>query len=100
MNVSFVGLVNRLTTEGGVPYFLAPGNHDVTSSDDLASPGRAEGLRNYLSAMAKLIPPDGATRAVHVLVSGLVQGVGFRPGGNPVMMPDLAMKKIREYRSA
>lgn len=61
-NVSFVGLVNRLTTEGGVPYFLAPGNHDVTSSDDLASPGRAEGLRHYLSAMAKLIPPDGATR--------------------------------------
>jgi hypothetical protein len=61
-NVSFVGLVNRLTTEGGVPYFLAPGNHDVTSSDDLASPGRAQGLRNYLAAMAKLIPPDGATR--------------------------------------
>jgi len=61
-NVSFVGLVNRLTTEGGVPYFLAPGNHDVTSSDDLASPGRAEGLRNYLAAMAQLIPPDGATR--------------------------------------
>lgn len=61
-NVSFVGLVNRLTTEGGVPYFLAPGNHDVTSSDDLASPGRAEGLRNYLAAMAKLIPADGATR--------------------------------------
>lgn len=61
-NVSFVGLVNRLTTEGGVPYFLAPGNHDVTSSDDLASPGRAQGLRNYLMAMGKLIPPDGATR--------------------------------------
>ena len=61
-NVSFVGLVNRLTTEGGVPYFLAPGNHDVTSADDLASPGRAEGLRNYLAAMARLIPPDGATR--------------------------------------
>ena len=61
-NVSFVGLVSRLTAEGGVPYFLAPGNHDVTSSDDLASPGRAEGLRNYLAAMSKLIPPDGATR--------------------------------------
>ncbi len=61
-NVSYVGLVNRLTTEGGVPYFLAPGNHDVTGSDDLASPGRAEGLRNYLRAMAQLIPPDGATR--------------------------------------
>jgi len=28
--VSFAGLINRLTTEAGVPYFLAPGNHDVT----------------------------------------------------------------------
>lgn len=64
-NRSFVGLVNRLTTEGGVPYFLAPGNHDVTSSDDLANPGRAEGLRNYLAAMARLIPPDGATRRLN-----------------------------------
>ncbi|MDF1504337.1 metallophosphoesterase [Roseisolibacter sp. H3M3-2] len=61
-NVSFVGLINRLTTEGGVPYFLAPGNHDVTGSGDLASPGRQEGLRNYLAAVGQLIPPDGATR--------------------------------------
>lgn len=61
-NVSYVGLINRLTTTGGVPYFLAPGNHDVTSSGDLASPGRAEGLRNYLQAVNQLIPPDGATR--------------------------------------
>ncbi len=61
-NVSFVGLVNRITTEGGVPYFLAPGNHDVTSAADLAAPGRVVGLRNYLSAMEKLIPPNGATR--------------------------------------
>jgi 3',5'-cyclic AMP phosphodiesterase CpdA len=34
-NVSFVGLINRLTQEGGVPYFLAPGNHDVTGSGDV-----------------------------------------------------------------
>lgn len=61
-NVSFVSLINRLTTDGGVPYFLAPGNHDVTGSADLASPGRQEGLRNYLSAVSQLIPPDGATR--------------------------------------
>lgn len=61
-NVSFVGLINRITTEGGVPYFLAPGNHDVTGSADLASPGRQEGLANYLRANAQLIPPDGATR--------------------------------------
>ena len=61
-NMSFVGLINRLTQEGDVPYFLAPGNHDVTGSPDLASPARAEGLRNYLRANASLIPPTGASR--------------------------------------
>lgn len=61
-NRSFTGLINRLTTEGGVPYFLAPGNHDVTGAAALDSPGRREGLGNYLRAMAQLIPPNGATR--------------------------------------
>ncbi|MHB8839412.1 MAG: metallophosphoesterase family protein [Gemmatimonadaceae bacterium] len=61
-NKSFTGLINRLTTEGGVPYFLAPGNHDVTSAAELDNPGRKEGLANYLRAVAQLIPPDGATR--------------------------------------
>jgi len=61
-NVSFVGLVNRLTTEGGVPYFLAPGNHDVTVAEELDDPGRQQGLRNYLAAMSQLIPSDGAHR--------------------------------------
>ena len=61
-NVSFIGLINRLTTDGGVPYFLAPGNHDVTSAAALDDPGRKEGLGNYLRAVADLIPPDGATR--------------------------------------
>ena len=61
-NRSFVELINRLTQEAGLPYFLAAGNHDVTSAGDLASPGRLEGLRNYLAAMAQLIPPDGASR--------------------------------------
>ncbi|HSL69771.1 MAG TPA: metallophosphoesterase, partial [Longimicrobiales bacterium] len=61
-NASFVGLINRLTAETGVPYFLAPGNHDVTGSDDLSNPRRREGLTNYLRAMRRLIPPDGATR--------------------------------------
>jgi len=64
-NVSFVGLINRLTTEGGVPYFLAPGNHDVTSAADLASPGRKVGLGNYLQAMTHLIPPNGASRRLN-----------------------------------
>jgi hypothetical protein len=61
-NNSFVDLINRLTTEGGMPYFLAPGNHDVTGSADLESADRKVGLAHYLSAMSKLIPPTGATR--------------------------------------
>jgi hypothetical protein len=61
-NVSFVSLINRITTAGGVPYFLAPGNHDVTSAGELENPGRKEGLTNYLRAVGALIPADGATR--------------------------------------
>jgi hypothetical protein len=61
-NVSFVPLINRLTTEGGVPYFLAPGNHDVTGAQRVDVPGRQVALRNYLDAMAALIPPEGSPR--------------------------------------
>jgi hypothetical protein len=61
-NKSFVSLINRFTTDGGVPYFLAPGNHDVTAAEALEAPMRQEGLRNYLAAMANLIPPNGAHR--------------------------------------
>lgn len=61
-NVSFVALINRITQEAGVPYFLAPGNHDVTGAADLEAPGRRQALHNYLSAVSGLIPPDGATR--------------------------------------
>jgi hypothetical protein len=61
-NRSFVDLINRVTTEGGVPYFLAPGNHDVTSAPTVDAPLRGERLRNYLAAVGNLIPPDGAPR--------------------------------------
>jgi hypothetical protein len=61
-NRSFVDLINRLTAGAGVPYFLAPGNHDVTSAASLDAPGRVVGLRNYLEAMNQLIPPVGASR--------------------------------------
>ena len=61
-NKSFVDLINRITTEGGVPYFLAPGNHDVSPAAAPESPMRKEGLKNYLAAIANLIPPDGAPR--------------------------------------
>jgi 3',5'-cyclic AMP phosphodiesterase CpdA len=61
-NTSFVELVNRITRDGGVPYYLAPGNHDVTTATELESPDRQKGLRNYLSAISQLIPPEGAPR--------------------------------------
>ena len=53
-NVSFVPLINRLTTEGGMSYFLVPGNHEATTTD--------VGMRNYLEAVSTLIPPDGSPR--------------------------------------
>ncbi|HET9130055.1 MAG TPA: hypothetical protein VFO86_03850, partial [Terriglobia bacterium] len=31
LNTSFVDIVSRLTQEGNVPYYLIPGNHDVTT---------------------------------------------------------------------
>ncbi len=61
-NVSYIPLIERLTGVGGVWYFLAPGNHDVTSSPDVNAPDRSAGLRNYLAANARLIPPDGSRR--------------------------------------
>jgi hypothetical protein len=61
-NVSFVDLINRLTQEGGVPYFLAPGNHDVTSAGLHTAPERQIGLRNFFAVNANLIPPEGSPR--------------------------------------
>jgi 3',5'-cyclic AMP phosphodiesterase CpdA len=61
-NNSFVSLINRLTQTGGVPYFLAPGNHDVTSAKELSSTNRSKGLTNYLAAVSQLIPSDGQAR--------------------------------------
>ena len=55
--VSYIPLINRLTQEGGVPYFLSVGNHDVGNSTDLLDLRRQAGLRNYFAASAKLLPP-------------------------------------------
>src|SRR5579862_7153685 len=60
-NVSFVGLVNRLTTEGGVPYFLVPGNHEF-GGDESPGPSHQIGLANYLRAVSGLIPAEGSPR--------------------------------------
>ena len=61
-SVSYVPLVDRLTQEGGVPYFLSVGNHDVGNSTSLVDARRLAGLRNYFSANAKLLPPKGPRR--------------------------------------
>ena len=60
--VSYIPLITCLTQEGGVPYFLAVGNHDVGTSMDLTNQRRVDGVRNYFAANANLIPPDGSPR--------------------------------------
>lgn len=62
LNVSFVDLINRLTTEAGLPYFLAPGNHDVTSYSKIDHPERLKGLQNFYDMNANLIPGEGSPR--------------------------------------
>jgi hypothetical protein len=62
LNVSYIPLINRLTQQAGVPYFLAVGNHDVGTSTDLANPQRMNGLRNFFAANANLIPAEGSAR--------------------------------------
>ena len=62
LNVSYVPVIDRLTAGANVPYFLAVGNHDVGTSTSLADTARQRGLKNYLAANAKLIPPNGSPR--------------------------------------
>lgn len=61
-NTSFVPLIDRLTTEGGVPYFPAAGNHDVTTALTADAPERQAGLRNFFDAMSAMIPGNGSLR--------------------------------------
>ena len=65
LTVSYIPLVNRLTQDAGVPYFLSVGNHDVGNATDLTDPRRVEGLRNYLAANANLIPAEGSPRRLN-----------------------------------
>jgi hypothetical protein len=60
-NVSFSPIIEKLTRGAGLPYFSAVGNHDVTTMP-VGSPGRATGLQNALTALAKLIPAEGSPR--------------------------------------
>jgi hypothetical protein len=62
--VSYIPLIERLTRDAGVPYFLAVGNHDVTSTEDVHDPARAAGLCHYFSANARLIPAEGSPHRI------------------------------------
>lgn len=62
LNVSYVPVVERLTVEANIPYFLAVGNHDVFNSPNLTDSSRVRGLRNYFATNGKLIPPEGSSR--------------------------------------
>jgi hypothetical protein len=53
-NVSFVPLINRLTIDGNVAYFLVPGNHEHVNTE--------VGMQNYLDAVKDLIARDGSPR--------------------------------------
>lgn len=61
-NVSFSPIIDRLTREGNVPYFLVPGNHDVGTSTTHDAPARQAGLHNFMDAMASLMPAEGSPR--------------------------------------
>jgi hypothetical protein len=60
-NVSFSPIIERLTRAANIPYFFSVGNHDVTTMPS-GDPGRSQGLHNTLTAIAKLIPPEGSPR--------------------------------------
>jgi len=59
-NVSFSPLIERLTKTADIPYYFTVGNHDVGTAE-----GRAQGLRNTLTAISKLIPPEGSARRLN-----------------------------------
>lgn len=61
-NVSYTPVVERLTREGAVPYYLVPGNHDVSSADSARAPLRLARLPNYYAVTSKTIPQSGPRR--------------------------------------
>src|SRR5437867_7045253 len=63
-NVSFSPIIERLTRGANIPFFFSVGNHDVTTMPP-GDPGRALGLHNTLTAMSKLMPPEGSPRRLN-----------------------------------
>src|SRR5262249_4132909 len=63
-NVGFTPVIERLTKGANIPYFFSAGNHDVTSGPP-GDPQRAIGLHNTLTAISRLIPPEGSPRRLN-----------------------------------
>jgi hypothetical protein len=61
-NVSFLPIIQRLITEGDVPYYFAVGNHDAGTGSRV---DREKGLKNSGDAMKKLWPPEGSPRRLN-----------------------------------
>jgi hypothetical protein len=57
-NISYTPIIERLTRDAGIPYFLTLGNHDVLPGRN----GGASGRNNSLRAMSNLYPPVGSAR--------------------------------------
>ena len=63
LNAGPTPVVEKITRGANVPYFLTLGNHDVGPS---AAPElRGIGLHNMLTAVARLIPPEGSPRRLN-----------------------------------
>jgi hypothetical protein len=60
-NIGFTPVIERLTRGANVPYFFTAGNHDVTTAP-AGDPQRSIGLHNTLTAISRLIPPEGSPR--------------------------------------
>jgi hypothetical protein len=63
-NVGFTPIIERLTRGANIPYFFTAGNHDVTTMP-AGDPARALGLHNTLTAISRLIPPEGSPRRLN-----------------------------------
>jgi hypothetical protein len=63
-NKGFTPVIERLTAGANMPYFFSAGNHDVTSGPP-GDPQRSLGLHNTLTAISRLIPPEGSPRRLN-----------------------------------
>jgi 3',5'-cyclic AMP phosphodiesterase CpdA len=59
-NLTFTSLIERLTREGGLPFFFAVGNHDIGGAP--AGSGEWDRLHNVATAMSGLWPAEGSPR--------------------------------------